>query len=87
MTTTKMVLTLTLPNGETWCAYLSKNDHIVLRKAPIDANDVEMTWACLIDSISKKMREEVQEKWEGEYPCETRWVRGVRDIKKEVGGG
>jgi len=85
----KEVMIIELPNGETWCSFISKKESegVVLKKAPINPEEVELTWVYFIESIQEKIRS-VQTKWESEtgfFPSNSRWVSGIRNIKRELG--
>jgi hypothetical protein len=89
MASQKQVMYIELPDGEIWCAFLSAKEFegVVLKKAPIDPKEVQITWEYFRSSIQDKINQ-VQVDWmnkTGVYPTEYKWAIGIRNIKKELG--
>ncbi|RPH39504.1 MAG: hypothetical protein EHM87_23980 [Burkholderiales bacterium] len=88
MASQKQVMYIELPDGEIWCAFLSAvGEGVVLKKAPIDPKEVQITWEYFRSSIQDKINQ-VQVDWmnkTGVYPTEYKWAIGIRNIKKELG--
>jgi hypothetical protein len=84
----KQVMYIELPDGEIWCAFLSAiGEGVVLKKAPIDPKEVQITWEYFRSSIQEKIHQvqvECMNKT-GFFPTESKWASGIREIKKQLG--
>jgi hypothetical protein len=82
----KQVMYIELPNGEIWCAFMSVNEGVVLKKAPINPDEVQLAWMYFYKYIQEKIHS-VQVDYmnkTGVFPTEYKWVTGIRNIKKEL---